>query len=64
MTVGDLIDRLSVSDRIAPLLAMNLFPHDPRATQVVEARDGIGRPVVYLAEGGTRTAGSGACRPR
>lgn len=53
MTVGDLIDRLSACDRSAPLrLAMNpFFPMAHRLTQVLEARDDAGRPVVYLAEG-------------
>lgn len=66
MTVGDLIDLLSACDRGAPVrLAMNpFFPMAHRLTQVVQADDGRGQPVVYLAEGGTRTVSSGLCRPR
>lgn len=53
MTVGDLIERLSMCDRTAPLrLAMNpFFPMSHRVAQVIEARDESGRPGVYLAEG-------------
>ncbi len=53
MTVGDLIDLLSARDRGAPVrLAMNpFFPMAHRLTQVVQADDGRGQPVVYLAEG-------------
>lgn len=53
MTVGDLIDLLSACDRGAPVrLAMNpFFPMAHRLTQVVQADDGRGQPVVYLAEG-------------
>jgi hypothetical protein len=53
MTVGDLIERLSACDPASPLrLAMNpFFPMAHRLEQVIEATDGAGRPVVYLAEG-------------
>ncbi|MEE1797364.1 hypothetical protein PUR57_01435 [Streptomyces sp. JV176] len=53
LTVGDLIERLSACDPAAPLrLAMNpFFPMAHRLAQVIEAGDGTGRPVVYLAEG-------------
>ncbi|MFF5090428.1 hypothetical protein [Streptomyces niveus] len=53
MTVGDLIDLLSACDRGAPVrLAMNpFFPMAHRLTQAVQADDGRGQPVVYLAEG-------------
>ncbi|MFE7114180.1 hypothetical protein ACFU99_01990 [Streptomyces sp. NPDC057654] len=53
LTVGDLIDLLSVCDRSVPArLAMNpFFPMAHRLTQVVQAVDERGRPVVYLAEG-------------
>ncbi|MFJ9032479.1 hypothetical protein ACIRQP_28915 [Streptomyces sp. NPDC102274] len=53
MTVGDLIDLLSACERAAPVrLAMNpFFPMAHRLTQVVQADDGKGQPVVYLAEG-------------
>ncbi|MFE3645933.1 hypothetical protein ACFXOM_34010 [Streptomyces sp. NPDC059169] len=53
MTVGDLIKRLSACDPASPLrLAMNpFFPMAHRLEQVIEATDGTGRPVVYLAEG-------------
>ncbi|MFI9755772.1 hypothetical protein [Streptomyces collinus] len=53
MTVGDLIDRLSVCDRSVPVRqAMNpFFPMAHRLAQVVQATDETGRPVVYLAEG-------------
>ncbi|MEV8289613.1 hypothetical protein [Streptomyces niveus] len=52
MTVGDLVDLLSASDRGTPVrLAMSpFFPMEQRLTQVVQADD-RGRPVVYLAEG-------------
>ncbi|MFE9513749.1 hypothetical protein ACFYNU_26090 [Streptomyces sp. NPDC006643] len=53
MTVGDLIDLLSACDRGTPVrLAMNpFFPMAHRLTQAVQADDGRGQPVVYLAEG-------------
>ncbi|MFF2567325.1 hypothetical protein [Streptomyces sp. NPDC058084] len=53
MTVGDLINHLSVHDRSTPLrLAMNpFFPTAHRLEQVVQAVDETGRPVVYLTEG-------------
>ncbi|MCM2579712.1 hypothetical protein [Streptomyces meridianus] len=53
MTVGDLIDRLSVCDRSAPVRqAMNpFFPMAHRLAQVIQAADETGQPVVYLAEG-------------
>ncbi|MFF2189724.1 hypothetical protein [Streptomyces sp. NPDC058155] len=53
MTVGDLIGLLSACDRSVPVrLAMNpFFPMAHRLTQVVQADDGKGQPVVYLAEG-------------
>ncbi|MFD6989353.1 hypothetical protein [Streptomyces sp. NPDC059943] len=53
MTVGDLIDLLSACDRGTLVrLAMNpFFPMAHRLTQVVQADDGRGQPVVYLAEG-------------
>lgn len=53
MTVGDLIDLLSAYDQSAPVhLAMNpFFPMAHRLEQVVQATDGTGGMVVYLAEG-------------
>ncbi|MCQ9179189.1 hypothetical protein KMT30_09095 [Streptomyces sp. IBSBF 2953] len=53
MTVGELIDLLSAYDRSAPVRqAMNpFFPMAHRLAQVVEATDGSGQTVVYLAEG-------------
>ncbi|MFF1422036.1 hypothetical protein [Streptomyces sp. NPDC058280] len=52
LTVGDLIDLLSVCDRSAPVRqAMNpFFPMAHRLARVVQAGE-TGRPVVYLAEG-------------
>ncbi|MCZ0997609.1 hypothetical protein O1M63_04800 [Streptomyces mirabilis] len=53
MTVGDLIDLLSAYDPSAPVhLAMNpFFPMAHGLEQVVQAMDGTGETVVYLAEG-------------
>lgn len=53
MTVGDLIDLLSASDRDLPVrLAMNpFFPMAHQLAQVVQSVDETGQPVVYLAEG-------------
>ncbi|MFD5111744.1 hypothetical protein ACFWNG_05420 [Streptomyces sp. NPDC058391] len=53
LTVGDVIDLLSVCDRSTPVRqAMNpFFPMEHRLAQVVQAVDETGRPVVYLAEG-------------
>ncbi|MFC5218862.1 hypothetical protein [Streptomyces coerulescens] len=53
MTVGDLIDLLSVCDRDAPVRqAMNpFFPMAHRLAQVVQCVDETGLRVVYLAEG-------------
>ncbi|GAB3121024.1 hypothetical protein GCM10027160_37860 [Streptomyces calidiresistens] len=53
MTVGELIARLSACDRSAVVRqAMNpFFPMAHRLDQVLQATDGAGRPVVYLAEG-------------
>lgn len=65
MTVGDLIDLLSACDRGAPVrLAMNpFFPMAHRLTRAVQADDGIGQPVVYLAEGPDPSSQLGALPP-
>lgn len=65
MTVGDLIDLLSVCDRSAPVRqAMNpFFPMAHRLAQVLQSVDETGRIVVYLAEGREETAQLGHLPP-
>jgi len=52
MTVGDVIDLLAACDRQAPArLAINpLFPMAHRLGGVINTRDEMGSPVVYIAE--------------